>query len=151
MPWATDDYNEQGAEEWCRKSAANFLSRAQLQFLIFLKNQMRHVGTMGAFDFQWDVPSCEIGYWLSSDHTGRGYMTEAVHALTEMLRRQIKVRRVQIRCDAENARSRRVSELAGFQLEGILRCDCVAEGGRLRNTCVYSRIYDAGDQELSHG
>ncbi len=133
------------------KICGQFFIPAQLQFLIFLKNQMRHVGTMGAFDFQWDVPSCEIGYWLSSDHTGRGYMTEAVHALTEMLRRQIKVRRVQIRCDAENVRSRRVSELAGFQLEGILRCDCVAEGGRLRNTCVYSRIYDAGDQELSHG
>jgi RimJ/RimL family protein N-acetyltransferase len=143
MPWATDDYNQQSGEEWCRKAAANFLSREQLQFLIFLRPEGHHIGNIGAFKFNWEVPSCEIGYWLHSAHTGRGYMTEAVRTLLDMLRNNLHARRVQIRTDAENQRSRRVAELAGFQLEGILRNDCVAVGGRLRNTCVFSSIFNS--------
>jgi RimJ/RimL family protein N-acetyltransferase len=140
MPWATDDYSEQSGEEWCRKAAANFLSRDQLQFLIFERENGRHIGNIGAFKFNWEVPSCEVGYWLHSGHTRRGYMTEAVGVLVSMLRRHVQVRRVEIRADEGNQKSRRVAELAGFQLEGILRNDCVAVGGRVRNTCIYSRI-----------
>lgn len=140
MPWATDDYNEQSGEEWCRKAAGDFLSRKQFQFLIFLRQSGEQVGNIGAFDFDWDVPNCEIGYWLRTAHTGHGYMTEAVDVLVKMLKATLGARRVQIRTDAENARSRRVAELAGFQLEGVLRNDCVAVGGRLRNTCVFSVI-----------
>jgi len=140
MPWATDAYNQQSGEEWCRKAAANFLSREQLQFLIFLQPDSRHIGNVGAFKFNWDIPSCEIGYWLHTAHTRRGYMVEAVGILKEMLRSRIHVRRVEIRCDAENLKSRRVAELAGFQLEGILRNDSMTVGGRLRNSCVFSWI-----------
>ena len=149
MPWATDEYNEQSGEEWCRRAASEFLTRKQLPYLIFAKDSPDHLGTIGAHPHDWEIPSCEIGYWLRSDKTGRGFVTEAVGALVQMLRDRIKFKRIQIRADELNARSRRVAELAGFQLEGILRCDCFA-AGRLRNTCMFSRIYDA-DQELSHG
>ncbi|MGD0769466.1 MAG: GNAT family N-acetyltransferase [Tepidisphaeraceae bacterium] len=140
MPWATDDYNQQRGEEWCRKSAANFLSREQLQFMILSRPKGRHIGNVGAFKFNWDIPSCEVGYWLHTAHTRRGCMTEAVGVLMAMLRSHVHVRRVEIRTDAENLKSRRVAELAGFQLEGILRNNSVAIGGRLRNTCVFSWI-----------
>jgi RimJ/RimL family protein N-acetyltransferase len=140
MPWATDDYNQPRGEEWCRKAAANFLSREQLQFLIFLRPESRHVGNVGAFKFKWEVPSCEVGYWLHTAQNRHGYMTEAVGVLLAMLRSHIHVRRVEIRCDTENLKSRRVAELAGFQLEGILRNDSVTVGGRLRNTCVFSWV-----------
>ncbi len=140
MPWATDDYNEQSGEEWCRKAAADFLSRHQLQFLIFLRQEDRHIGNIGAFEFNWEVPNCEVGYWLNTADTGHGYMTEAVGVLLAMLRSHLNMRRVQICTDAENLRSRRVAELAGFQLEGILRNHCIATGGKLRNSCIFSRI-----------
>lgn len=140
MPWATDDYNEEGAEEWCRKSAADWIIRKQFQFFILLRETNRHIGTMGAFKLDWNVPSCEIGYWLHTAHTGQGLMTEAVKMLTKMLVNTLNFHRVQICSDELNTRSRRVAELAGYQLEGILRNDCVAFGGRLRNTCFYSTI-----------
>jgi RimJ/RimL family protein N-acetyltransferase len=140
MPWAVDDYNERGAEEWCRKSTANWITREQFQFLILLRETNQHIGTMGAFKINWEIPSCEIGYWLHTAHTGQGLMTEAVKTLTEMLQTKLHFRRVQILCDELNTKSRRVAELAGYQLEGILRNDCLASGGRVRNTCVYSVI-----------
>ncbi len=140
MPWATDASDQQSSEEWCRKSAADFLSRKQLQFLVLSQADGRHLGNLGAFDFKWEVPSCEIGYWLHSAHTGRGYMTEAVGILAKMLGDTLAMRRLQIKCDAKNQKSRRVAELAGFQLEGVLRSDSPAISGGLRDTCVYSSI-----------
>jgi RimJ/RimL family protein N-acetyltransferase len=140
MPWATEDYNEQSAEEWCRKAATDFLSRHQLQYLIFLRQEGRHIGNIGAFEFNWKVPNCEVGYWLNTADTSHGYMTESVGVLLAMLRYRLNVRRVQICTDAENLRSRRVAELAGFQLEGILRNHCIATGGKLRNSCIFSWI-----------
>jgi ribosomal-protein-serine acetyltransferase len=149
LPWATDDYNQQAAEEWSRRSAGEFLVRKQMPFLIF-SAQGEHLGTVGVHPHDWNIPSCEIGYWLRTDKTGHGYMTESVGAVMKMLGDQFKPRRVQIRADAQNARSRRVAELAGFQLEGILRNDSVTVGSRLRDTCVYSRIENVPNQELFH-
>jgi ribosomal-protein-serine acetyltransferase len=140
MPWAKDEYSQADAEEWCRRTAAQFLSREQLQFLIFLDDGATHIGNMGLFKFVWDVPSCEIGYWLHTKHVGRGYMTEAVNALTTFAMTTLKTARVQILTDDRNARSYRVAERCGYQLEGILRSDSRTSDSTLRNTRVYSRI-----------
>jgi RimJ/RimL family protein N-acetyltransferase len=67
-------------------------------------------------------------------------MTEAVGTLTKMLRETLAIRRIQIKSDTKNHRSRRVAELAGFQFEGILRHDSLAISGALRDTCVFSLV-----------
>src|SRR3954467_15427426 len=106
MPWATDDYDVTGAEEWCRTSAGKFILREHLHFLIFRKDPDggvgAHLGNIGAFKFNWTVPSCEIGYWLRTSQTGKGYMTEAVNALSAMCFEQLKMSRIEITCDDTN-------------------------------------------------
>jgi RimJ/RimL family protein N-acetyltransferase len=139
MPWATDAYDLQGAEEWCRRAAANYLSREQLQYMIFERQSDQYLGNVGAFKFNWEVPSCEIGYWLRTSHNGNGYMTEAVVGLRDMLS-QLGMRRVQILCDERNLKSRRVADLARFRLEGILRNDSIGVNHSLRSTCVFSWV-----------
>jgi RimJ/RimL family protein N-acetyltransferase len=138
MPWATDDYNEQGAEEWCRRASGEFILRMQIPYLILLHEGGAHVGTLSAGSLEWNIPRCEIGYWLHSAHTGHGYMAEAVGVLMVMLRDTLKMRRVQLRADANNAKSRRVAERAGFQLEGILRTHSDAKEGKSGDTCVFA-------------
>jgi ribosomal-protein-serine acetyltransferase len=140
MPWATDDYSEPLSEEWCRNSAAGWIKREQFQFLILLRPDNRHVGTIGSFKIDWKIPACEIGYWLHTALNGQGLMTEAVKTVTAMLFDRLQFQRVQICADELNTKSRRVAELAGYQFEGILRKDCRVPDGRLRNTSFYSRI-----------
>lgn len=139
MPWATDAYNEDAAENWCRKAAANFLTRQQLQYCIFT-NDGQHAGNLGAFEFDWAVPSCVIGYWLRTNLCGRGLMTEAVNALVGMLTSQLKMVRIQLDCDDRNLRSARVAERCGFTLDGVHPCASRAQDGSLRDTRTYSRI-----------
>jgi RimJ/RimL family protein N-acetyltransferase len=139
MPWAVDDYAERDGELWCRRNAGEFLARKLLNFLILLPDG-QHAGNMGAFAFEWDVPRCEVGYWLRTSLTGRGYMTEAVNGLAAMLLAKVQVRRMEIRTDDKNARSARVAERCGFVLEGTFRQDFRYPDGRLRDTRVYAKL-----------
>jgi RimJ/RimL family protein N-acetyltransferase len=62
-----------------------------------------------------------VGYLLAQGFWGKGYMTEALTALTVWLLEQPDVFRVWATCDTENVRSARTLESAGFSLEGVLR------------------------------
>jgi RimJ/RimL family protein N-acetyltransferase len=140
MPWAKDDYAPHDAEQWCRASAAQFITRQQLQFLMFRSDSLQHIGNIGLFRFNWDVPSCEIGYWLHAAHRKRGYMSEAVHALTALAFETLDAVRVQLTTDDRNEGSWRVAERCGYELEGVMRNDCRTSQGTLGNTRMYSRI-----------
>jgi RimJ/RimL family protein N-acetyltransferase len=139
MPWASDGYALEDAEEWCRRNAGKFLSREEFQFLIFSK-QGDHLGSVGVFRFEWSVPRCEIGYWLGTAHCGQGFMTEAVKGVTKLAIDLLHCERVEIRTDGRNERSRRVAERAGFLLDGLLRNEGRDIEGCLRDMAVFSRI-----------
>lgn len=47
MPWASDEYSEESSEQWCRRAAANFITREQLQFAMLLREDQPHVGNIG--------------------------------------------------------------------------------------------------------
>ena len=124
----------------CREGQANFLRRADMPVLLFLKETGVHVGNSGLHRFDWSVPRCELGFWLRTSYGGRGLMTEAANELTAFAFRELGMRRVEALTDEENARARRVCERAGFVLEGILRHYRASPQGGLRNACVYALV-----------
>ena len=68
-------------------------------------------------------------------------MTEAVERISQFAFEELGARRVEIRCDEENHKSRLLAERVNFELEGILRQDSVAiDGNSLRNTYIYAKI-----------
>ncbi len=82
----------------------------------------------------------EIGYWIRVDQAGQGYATEATAALTRVAFEIDGVRRVEVRCDPANARSRRVPEKLGFTCDGTLRSHMLGTDGEPRDTMVWSLI-----------
>ena len=81
----------------------------------------------------------EIGYWLSRAATGRGYMTEAVGALTDAALAEPGVLAVEIRIDPDNAASGRVPERLGFLMRERLVGNRVRDDGTVRDTVVWER------------
>ncbi|MCO4317509.1 GNAT family N-acetyltransferase [Phyllobacterium sp. 21LDTY02-6] len=57
----------------------------------------------------------EIGYWLGEPFWGKGYATEAAHALVDLVFRATQVEKLYASCRVSNIASRRVLYKSGFQ------------------------------------
>lgn len=124
-----------------RNAHINFLKRESFRFLIFHRETNDFIGTVSLQGIHWNIPKCEIGYWINTKFGGNGYMTEAVKALTDFGLNQLDFKRIEIRCESTNLKSRTIPEKLGYELEGILRNeDFSADGSRLTDTCFYSII-----------
>lgn len=80
----------------------------------------RYAGGVGLMPGAYGI-SAEIGYWIDSEHEGRGFVTRAVRALVEIAFVELGVNRIAIRAGVENHRSRAIPERLGFTLEGVER------------------------------
>jgi ribosomal-protein-serine acetyltransferase len=67
-------------------------------------------------------------------------MTEAIKELTNLGLNQLQFKRIEIRCESTNLKSRAIPENLGFGLEGILKNDDLsADGSKLTDTCIYAK------------
>jgi RimJ/RimL family protein N-acetyltransferase len=87
-----------------------------------------------------------VGYELSyllfgSDHSGKGYTTEAVSLMTGYLFANKRVNRVQLAIHPENAASRRVAEKAGYTLESLMR-GCWFHQGTFQDLEIWAVLRD---------
>ncbi|MEK3797634.1 GNAT family N-acetyltransferase [Peribacillus sp. FSL H8-0477] len=121
------------------QSQADFILRKDLRFLIFRKEDDVFIGSTGLHRINWDIPKFEIGYWIDTQYSKQGYITESTKALTNFAFEQLGAKRIEIRCDSKNTESRRIPEKLGFSLEGILRSDSLAVDGSVRDTCIFAK------------
>ncbi len=67
-------------------------------------------------------------------------MTEAVQGICEYAFNELKARRLEIRCDTLNNKSKAIPERLGFLLEGTLRFeDTSVDGEKLTDTYIYAK------------
>lgn len=144
MPWAQDAPTAESSELVVRRMQADFITRRDLCFQIYARKPDGSVGRMlggtGLHRIDWAVRKFEIGYWIRPEAAGQGHVSEAVRLLTALAFDRLAARRVEIRCDVRNAKSRAVAERCGFELEGVLRRDALDVDGSPRDTALYSRI-----------
>jgi ribosomal-protein-alanine N-acetyltransferase len=72
--------------------------------------------------------SAEVGYWLGEPFWGRGFTTEAVRLVSDYAFRTCNMLRLFALPFADNDRSIRVLEKAGYTREAILRASSVKHG-----------------------
>jgi len=70
----------------------------------------------------------ELGYWVGEPFWGRGYATEAAHALVDLAFRVTAIDRLHVSCRVLNQPSRRVIHKCGFQYAGQGMIDSIAAG-----------------------
>ncbi|WP_082234906.1 GNAT family N-acetyltransferase [Halobacillus massiliensis] len=141
LPFAQKDQTKEDTESNIRESHAAFIKRDDLRFLAFLKDSGQFVCSSGLHRLNWQVRKFEIGYWADTRFSGKGYVTETVAGITDFAFKELKARRLEIRCDSKNRKSRTVPERLGFHLEGILQNeDLSVDETELRDTCIYAKI-----------
>lgn len=140
MPWAQHPPVESENEKSIRRGVARWTAREDLWMMLIRKSDGRWIGGSGLHRLQWDVPHFEIGYWVRASEEGKGYITEAVHGITDFAFESLRAERVMIQCDALNTRSAAVAERCGYIFEGRKVHDSLSVEGELRDTFVYSMI-----------
>ncbi|HEX8068540.1 MAG TPA: GNAT family N-acetyltransferase [Pyrinomonadaceae bacterium] len=91
---------------------------AEVSWVLILKEGDQLAGMLAVHPAEFRVG---LGYVLGRAYWGRGLMTEAVRAVTELALAQPEVFRVWAVCDVDNRASARVLEKAGLAREGVLR------------------------------
>jgi ribosomal-protein-alanine N-acetyltransferase len=94
--------------------------------------------------------NCEIGYWLSEAHWGRGIMTRAVGAMVRYTFEETPWLRLFACIFENNPASMRVLEKNGFHLESIHR-KAVMKGGTLMDEHLYALLKDQWSPRSSAG
>ena len=92
------------------------------KWAITLKSQPDQViGDISGVGYEPATNSMTIGYVLGRDYWGKGYMTQALIAVSRFFLQEADINRVRATHDTANPGSGRVMQKAGFHFEGILR------------------------------
>lgn len=150
MPWSRSENFSIGQTHYTIERFIRDLNAdpiANMPVIICDRATGEYLGGTGLHDFQPDTHQAETGYWITRERRGQGVCTEAVVALTEVsLRPQsqggLGLRRIEIRCSADNAPSARVAEKAWYQLEGRLRAHRWIDGLGWSDTLIYATTAD---------
>tara|TARA_R110002110_G_scaffold121431_2_gene297272 strand:+ start:106230 stop:106850 length:621 start_codon:yes stop_codon:yes gene_type:complete len=143
MPWAqslaslrdTIAYLEDGERLW--SSAPKDTVELPLQ-IMDAKDKI-YLGATGIKPENLTVPCFEIGYWVNQKHSGKGFISEAMNALTRYLFKAHHAKRVEINCEEANIKSAKVVERINFQFEANLKNKrLTADSRNVTNSLIYA-------------
>ena len=80
-----------------------------------------------------------LGYWVGADHARRGFMREAILAVSHHAFQSLDLSRLEAACLPENVASRGVLEKCGFKYEGVAQ-SYLQINGRWRNHVLYANL-----------
>ena len=108
-PYAT----EKAAEETVRRFVDSYEDEHFYGWAV--EHEGRLIGTVGAYDFDPEADSIEIGCSIERKSWGRGFAGEAVKAVLSYLMEHEGIRCVKAWCAADNIGSRTIMERAGMK------------------------------------
>ncbi|ASW57718.1 GNAT family N-acetyltransferase [Plantactinospora sp. KBS50] len=126
MPWAHDHYDVADARAFIELSDAGWRGGTAFQYAAFTAVGDL-IGSAGLMT-RMGPGILEIGYWIRTDQTGKGFATTLAAALARVALDLPDIERVAIRHDAANAASGRVAAKAGFTEAARVPCDPEAPG-----------------------
>lgn len=141
LPWVKENTEVIHTKEFIRHTAKVRRDGETLSFGIFLKFPETIIGTIDARRLKTGI--AEIGYWLGTEFTDKGFVSEATTLLGDFLFKNIPIHKIEIRCEPKNLKSRAIPRRLGFKKEGQLRnAACGHEPGIYRDLIVYGMLND---------
>ncbi len=149
MPWAHLEQTPDDVEANVRHAIAEFAARRDLRLHLYLRDGGGFVGSSGLHRIDWSVPRFEIGYWVRTGLTGRGFATEATRRIADFAFDDLRAERVEIWCDAANERSAAVARGAGFTLEARLARNRRDAAGDITDSLCFARLRSSAPSRVS--
>ena len=116
----TDDYFTVSTQKkYLAYDCNSFLEGSLVPLWITLKDDNKIIGRVSFFNFAYGgMMSCACGYHLDKEHTGKGYMTEALKSAMAFVFDEYKMHRIEAFIVPENEPSLNLVKRVGFHYEG---------------------------------
>lgn len=138
MPAALKGQTQRQTRDYIYTQMALFVQDEVMMFALFERATQECVGVIELALRVPRIPSYEVSFWIRTPASGRGYMSEALAAVTRWAFETLKAQRVFLRCEPANVACQRTAEHVGFFREGWLKNDAISVDGR---TPVDTLIY----------
>ena len=149
MAWAKEPGTAEQDEIIARENHAEFILRRDIMIVGFEKASGKLVIGTGLQRMNWDAGYFEIGYYVRTSETGKGFVTESTNALLRYTFNALGAKKVGI-CHVDgNDASKRVIEKLGFIKTGYIADDDVLNDGTRVGRHWYARYDDKNLPELT--
>lgn len=141
LPWMPFAKNEPETLEkkidLLRRFRGQFDLNQSYTYGIFNQDESKFIGSTG-FHVKPDTNVFEIGYWLSKNETGKGYIIESTKALIKVGFEIAQKQRIEIHCDPNNIKSYAIPQKLGFNLEATLKNRLTGTDGNLKDEMIWT-------------
>lgn len=148
MPWAKELGTEEASEIVVRENHAKFILREDIMIAGFEKTSGKFIIGTGLHRMDWERGIFEIGYYVRTSETGKGYASESTNALIRYAFNALAATKITI-CHVDgNIGSQRVIEKLGFEKTGYIADDGLLNDGTAVGRHWYARYDDKNLPEL---
>jgi RimJ/RimL family protein N-acetyltransferase len=134
LPWV-EGYDRGFAQRFIRESVSSWAEQRAYDFTVrTLENLDRHVANVSVWPTSVQNQVGEVGYWVRTAETGRGYGTEAAAVAIGIGFNELDLHKIVLRIAVGNKGSERIAEKLGFSYEGVLRDEVKVAGRWLDHT-----------------
>lgn len=121
LPWCHPQYTIADTRTFLEGRAAAYENEGEYAFAIVQRAGDRFVGACGINQIDEANARANLGYWMRSSATRRGYATQATLILARWAFQSLGLERIEIVVAVGNTASHRVATKAGATREGIAR------------------------------
>ncbi|MFZ5890620.1 MAG: GNAT family N-acetyltransferase [Myxococcota bacterium] len=139
LPWVPFNSTRDASLRYGDACAIDWDAGRAVRFAIRDKKTGELYGVVGLDSCVHLHRSCELGYWLRREATGRGLMTEAARAAVDFAFGRMGVHRIRCAAATDNVASLRVIARLEFRFEGIAR-QAELVGSRWLDHALFARL-----------
>lgn len=148
LPWCHENYSIEESREFISSRKLASQGDEWYSFAVFEKSSNTFVGGVGLNFINRVHQFGNLGYWVRTSATGRGFATRATRLAARFGFTQLGLRRIEIVAAVNNVASQKVAEKAGAIRESVARQRLLIRGESL-DAVIYSLI--PADFGLSKG
>ena len=139
LPWVPFNNAPEASVRYAEACVSDWDSGRAVRFAIRDRQTRELLGVVGLDSCVHLHRSCELGYWLKREATGKGIMTEAARACVDFAFGRMSVHRIRCAAATDNSASLRVIARLGFRFEGIAR-QAELVGARWLDHAIFARL-----------
>lgn len=128
-----------GTRHWMQRGMAGLAMGSDLALVIADATTDAPIGTIGLHEINRATGRAVAGYVLAQEERGKGLAKRSLELLCAFAFNELRLARIEVTIEAENAASRATAESVGFREEGVLRSYMRIAGER-RDMVMYGLL-----------